>query len=184
MSNSKEVICEALRECMRKQPLASISIQGVCDKAGLSRKTFSRNFVHLQEVVAHQIFLDFSQPMCELNRIMGDYLVGNETIFSRNLHTLKQHQSYYEDVAATYGKSWLWEQFAHAALSVDFDPYDQHQLNATEHSFVEHFYAYAVASTYRWWMDEGMQTPVEDVARMIDRWLYARSNELNERGRS
>ncbi len=183
MSDSKAAICAALRELMVKQPLASISVQGVCDRAGLSRKTFSRNFADLQEVVAYQVFLDFIQPMCELNRIMGDFVVDNVTTFQRNLHLLKQHKGYYDNVAATYGAPWLSDQIARAALSLDFNPYEQQHLTDTEQSFVEHFYAYAVASVYRWWMDEGMQTPEEDVARLTDRWLYARYDVLGDRRR-
>lgn len=183
MSESKEAICEALRACMERQPLASISVQGVCDKAGLSRKTFSRNFSDLQDVVVYQVFLDFIQPICELKSIMGDFMVDTPTTFNRNLHVLRQNKAYYDDVAATYGMLWLTEQIAQAALQLDYDPYEHHHFTPTERSFVEHFYVHAVASVYRWWMEEGMETPEEDVARMTDRWLYARFDNLEDDAR-
>ena len=179
---SKEAICAALRQLVLVQPFESISIQGVCDKAGLSRKTFSRNFADLQDVVRYQVYLDFTKPMGDFNRIMG--VVDYESVlsFERNLAVLKANADYYLAVCRRFGSAWFAEQLAQSSLAIDFAPYARHRFGDTELSFVEHYCAFAVANAFRWWIDEGFATPREEVARLIDRWLYARFREMKAEG--
>lgn len=176
--DSKEALCAALRELMQTQPFDSISAQGVCDRAGLSRKTFSRHFVDLQDVVKYQIYLDFVKPACDLDRIMGGIYPSRMMSILRNLRVLREHESYYREVARRYSSLWFAGQFADAALSIDFDPYEDLPIGAAELNFAESYHATAVAMAFRWWLDSGMALPEEEMARIIEAWVYAHSREL------
>lgn len=180
---SKEAICEALRGLVLAYPFDSISIQGVCDKAGLSRKTFSRNFADLKEVVRYQICLDFVKPVCGLHHIMGQVPYSTTMAFERNLAVFKENSEYYGRICKHFGSAWFSEQYSQLILDIDFEPYANHSLNAVELSFVEHFFAHASAEAFRWWIDGGMVVPEKEVARLIDDWLYAHCREMGFEGR-
>ena len=180
---SKEAICAALRQLVLAQPFESISIQGVCDKAGLSRKTFSRNFSDLEDVVRYQVYLDLVKPMRGLFEIMCNVAYGVSLSYERNLALIKQNADYYTRICAQFGSAWLSEQLAQLTLAEDFNPYEHHELSDLELSFVENYFAHAAAEAFRWWIDGGMVVPEKEVAGLIEKWLYARLDLEGTRSR-
>lgn len=182
MSESKQAICSALHDLTTRQPLSSISIDGVCRHAGLSRKTFSRNFSTLQDVIQHQMFLDFIKPMNDLHLIMKNTPpIDTVTLFERNLRILSENKDYYNQVAEVYGSLWFADQMAQLSLRMDFNPYANFNLSPIELDFVKNLYAGSMAMVFRWWLDHGMQIPEREVAQMACDWLYAHPLELNRK---
>lgn len=178
MNETESRICAAYKELVEHRPIESISIQMICDKAGLSRKTFSRHFGSMQEVAACQMKADFVQPINDLDRLLLGQSLGVTVALERNLNVLKENAPYYTSITREFGINWFTDQLAAFALELDFSPYAAYDLGPDELDFVEHYFAYAVASVFRWWLQRGMDLPTDEVARYINNWLYAHNREL------
>lgn len=176
--DSKLEICQALRDLVAAHPLASISIAGICEKAGLSRKTFSRNFVDIESVITYQIYLDFIQPLNDITRIMSGTSLEDTTLIERNFHILKVNCHYYREVFQLKGASWFVEQLRLLTLDLDFEPNEKLHLDPLELDFAEHYFASSMAMVMRWWIERDMEIPEHEVAELANKWLYAYPREI------
>ncbi len=180
MDDVEKRICEALKELVERQPIGSIGVQAVCDKADISRKTFSRRFGTIQAVVELQIASDFIQPIVEVNKLIPAESLASMALVTRNLNIFQQNRTYYDAVIKEYGASWFAERLAEGAVSMEFRPYDNLALDAVELDFVENLFASSVAWAFCWWFKRGMDVPPEEVANMLNDWLYAHFREVGK----
>lgn len=178
MNETESRICAAYRDLVEHRPIESISIQMICDKANLSRKTFSRYFSDMKDVAACQMKADFVQPINDLDRLLLGQNLGVTVALERNLNVFKDNASYYTGIVKEFGINWFTDQLADFALELDFSPYASFDLKPDELDFVEHYFAHAVAAAFRWWLLRGMDLPANEVARYINNWLYAHNREL------
>ncbi|WP_269056628.1 TetR/AcrR family transcriptional regulator, partial [Paenibacillus tundrae] len=95
---SKKWLCDALIELLQEKPYSAITITEMCDKAGLVRKTFYRNFTSKESVLVEIIdlmFQDFFEYISDQNLGPHEMPLAYFTFWEKHnvfLHILIENQ--------------------------------------------------------------------------------------------
>lgn len=180
MTPAKENIRSALKTLLQKYPYQEITIQAICDTAGLSRKTFSRYFSGKEEVVVSQLRHDTINPvkslmeLLPLNKIEG----STQMVLERVYTAFYENRDYYLKVIESLGVMWLVEQMLDIPLILGERPYEENDIPAGEEDFVVSFLNGVNAVAIKWWIEEGFQTTPKQLATMVAEWAYVRVDQL------
>ena len=182
-ATSQQRIMNAMAELLEKFPYNSISVQSICDKADVSRKTFGRYFQSKDDVIIAQIRADFLEPIRTLLSVMSFKDVADSTrlLYKRSFDTFYEHRSYYLNVIDALGIMWFVQQHMAATLALGNIPYSADSIgeeNARgenlEADFVHHFYAGVGAMGLKWWVEHDFCVSSEELATLVAKWGYAR----------
>lgn len=153
-----EYITDTLLMLMRKEDYKEISITEICEKAGVTRMSFYRNFESKEDILKRWIesvtdtFLTVSEISFK-NDSSKDYFVK---LFTH----MKQHQEICE---ALYKADLIYlvkEQFDRGFLSIYHDEYDDYK---------SYFLAGGIYNVFLLWLMNGCaETPEELADRMTD----------------
>ena len=180
---TQQKFMSALIELLEKFPYNAVSVQSICDAAGLSRKTFARYFQSKEDVVIAQIREDFAEPIRTLLSVMSFKDVDNSTqlLYKRSYEAFYEHRSYYLKVIDTLGIMWFVQQHMNATLALGNIPYTKDKIgeeNALgqnlEADFVRHFYSGVGALGLKWWVEHDFCISADELAAMVAKWGYAR----------
>ena len=89
--DTKDLLAQALKQCMKKAPLEKITIKDITDTCGVSRQTFYRHFKDRQDLVNwyfDKILLESFEHMGE-GKTIYDGLVKNLHLSIRKSSFLK-----------------------------------------------------------------------------------------------
>lgn len=175
MSDAQEKIRIALMELMQIWPYDSIAVSAICDKAELSRKTFSRYFSSKDDVVVSQLSVDTTERVSTLLSIMnwGSIDHRSEILLESVYGRIYEHKSYYLEICRHFGSSWLAGRLFALASNLGDLPYKYNTISDGEMSFVINMFNGVNAIALKWWLDEGLETSPEKLAQMIVKWGYA-----------
>ncbi len=167
-ARSMNLITTALFELLEKTPFAQISVSDVCKQAGVTRKTFYRNFdskTAVVEMLVDQVFCDFMQKY--------DFKTSGAR---------KIYKYWFEYILCT-------REFALIFFDPDLYPFITEKIrefveieveetlhNATTYDpmladYYLNFAAAGIASIMREWMKNDFQTPADTMAAMTARLL-------------
>ena len=182
-ATTQQKIMAALAELLEKFPYNSVSVQSICDTAGLSRKTFGRYYQSKEDVVIEQIRVDFAEPIRTLLSVMSFKGVENSTqlLYKRSYEQFYAHREYYQKVIEALGIMWFVQQHMNATLSLGDVPYSEDAIGAEnvpgenlEADFVQHFYSGVGALGLKWWIEHDFCISAEEMAALVAKWGYAR----------
>lgn len=165
---SMDLITTALFELLETMPFAQISVKEVCEKAGVARKTFYRNFktkTAVVEQLVDRVFYEFMQKYdFKTSGARRIYLYWYEYILcTREFSAIFFDPDLYEfitDKIREFVEVELVETFN---SDVSFDP-----LLA---DYYLKFAAAGIASIMREWMKNDCQTPANTMATLTARLL-------------
>lgn len=175
MGDAQEKIRVALMELMQILPYDSIAVSAICDKAGLSRKTFSRYFSNKDDVVVSQLGVDTVERVSALLSIMNWESIDHRSeIFLEGVYgCIYEHKSYYLEICRHFGSFWLAKQLFALTSNLGDLPYKDNAISDDEISFVISMFNGVNAAAFKWWLDEGFETSPKKLAQMIAKWGYA-----------
>lgn len=175
MTQAEGRIREALMALVDKMPYEAISVQGICDEAGLSRKTFSRHFSSKEDVVSSQLRADIADPVRSILELlpMHDIAHSDRILLMRTYGAFYEHRDYYRKVVDALGPSWLFEQCIASSDTLGDLPYEANGLDAHEVSFVVALFGGMSATALRWWLADDFRTSPEDLVDLVVKWGYA-----------
>lgn len=180
--SSRELIRAALAKLVLLKPYPSIRIQEICAEAGVSRKTFAKWFVGKDDVVESQMRVDFADPVRKINAELPICQIesASKIMLSKHYHTFFEKSDYYLALARSMGSFWVAEKNMNVMRDLNRDIFaDLSWMDEDEKDFAAFFVSSAHAMILVWWMQQGMETAPDDVARMTEDWLYARQREID-----
>lgn len=167
-ARSMDLITSALFELLTDKPFAQVTITDICNKAGVARKTFYRNFTSKTSIVERlvdQVFFEFMQKYdFKTSGARTIYLYWYEYILcTREFSTIFFDPDLYifiTEKIREFVEIELAETLHNAA---SFDPLlREYYLN---------FAAAGIASLMREWMKNDCQTPAKTMATMTAKLL-------------
>lgn len=165
---SMDLITAALFELLESSPFARISVTDICEKAGVARKTFYRNFESKTAVVGRlvdQVFFEFMQKndfaRADARRV---YLYWYEYILcTREFSTIFFDPDLYEFIVKKIREFVEIELDATGHNSASFEPMlAEYYLN---------FAASGIASIMKVWMKNECKTPAKTMAALTAKLL-------------
>ena len=182
-ATSQRRIMNAMAELLEKFPYNAISVQSICDKADISRKTFGRYYQSKEDVVIAQIHADFLEPIRTLLGVMSFKNVADSTrlLYKRSYDAFYEHRAYYLNVIDALDIMWFVQQHMAATLTLGDIPYAENRIGEEtargenlEADFVRHFYAGVGAMGIKWWVEHDFCISSEEMAALVAKWGYAR----------
>lgn len=176
MQSTEEAFLDALGKLMERFPYDSISIQGICDKAGFSRKTFSRYFSSKEDLVIAKLRRDVVNPTENVMRAVPVTEVVNpaKLLLTRAYSAFYENRSFYKKIYNALGPLWLMEQCIQLGTSFGSFPYENDGIySETEISFVISLYSAVTAIALRWWIEHDFAVTPEELANLVIKWGYA-----------
>lgn len=152
-----EYITEALLVLMKKKEYRAISITEICEKAGVTRMSFYRNFESKEDILKKW-----------LTSITDDFLVvsgisykndSNRDYFIKLFTHLKKHKTI---CSAMYKADLIYlvkEQFDRVFLSIHQDEYD---------AYKSYFLAGGIYNVFLLWLMNGCKETPEELAERMD----------------
>lgn len=165
---SMDLITSALFELLETMPFSQITVTEICDRAGIARKTFYRNFRSKTSVVERlvdQVFYDFMQKYdFKTSGARKIYLYWYEYILcTREFSAIFFDPDLYDFITEKIREFVEVEMIETLHNSVSFDPLlSDYYLN---------FAAAGIASIMREWMKKDCQTPAKTMASLTTRLL-------------
>lgn len=175
MSQSEESIRAALMALLDKFPYATVNVQSICDKAGVSRKTFSRHFSSKEDVVISQLQVDTTATSEKIMDIVPVASLKDSTRFIlTSIYThLYNHRNYYLKVADELGSEWIAARMYETSLKLGSMPYWTFSGSDVEKDFLISYMSGVNATAVRWWLDRGFDLDPESIVKMVIFWGYS-----------
>ncbi|MCI8366783.1 MAG: TetR/AcrR family transcriptional regulator [Eggerthellaceae bacterium] len=175
MADAEEKIRKALLTFMERFPYDAISVQGICDEAGLSRKTFSRHFASKEDVVTAQLRADIAAPTATVLSVLSA-APFNDSARILLLHAYSafyDRRAFYTSVAKVLGLPWLSEQVMAAGKWIGTVPYEKDDItDEREMDFVVTLYSGITATVLCWWLQNDFVLSPERVVDLVIKWVY------------
>lgn len=181
MADAEEKIRTALMALVERFPYDAISVQGICDEAGLSRKTFSRHFSTKEDVVFDQLKTDLATPTTAiLDLLPAGSFADSETVMLKICYgNFYAHRDLYRKVADTLGMAWLMERVMAVGRLIGTQPYEEDGIdNRRELDFVITLYSGVTAAALRWWMENDFALTTDELVQWVVKWAYTRYPEM------
>lgn len=175
MATTEEKFRAALMTLMERFPYDSISIQGICDEAGLSRKTFSRHFSSKEDVAAAQLRADIAVPTATVLSVLSATPFPNSSrVLLRHAYgAFYDNRSFYEEVVQSLGLVWLSENVMAAGKWIGTVPYEKDGISdERELDFVVSLYSGITATALRWWMENDFSVSPDCLVDWVIKWVY------------
>lgn len=175
MATTEEKFRAALMTLMERFPYDSISVQGICDEAGLSRKTFSRHFTCKEDVVAAQLKADIAAPTATvLSVLSGAPFPDSSRVLLRHAYgAFYDNRAFYENAVRSLGLMWLSEHVMAAGKSIGTVPYEKDGISdETEMDFVVTLYSGITATALCWWLRSHFSISPDRLVDLVLKWVY------------
>lgn len=156
---TRNYIFEALYELLSRKNINEINVSEICDKAGVSRMSFYRNFKSKDDLVSkslEKILINLKESLSQQEQI-NQYTVTRE-IFSTALK--------YTKISQAFKNSDYIEKFINSIGEQLFTFSPEDKINPTK-KYVPIFYFSALAGVLAMWLNNGTKESPEEMARCI-----------------
>lgn len=156
---TRNYIFEALYELLSRKNINEINVSEICDKAGVSRMSFYRNFKSKDDLVSkslEKILINLKESLSQQEQI-NQYTVTRE-IFSTALQ--------YTKISQAFKNSDYIEKFINSIGEQLFTFSPEDKINPTK-KYVPIFYFSALAGVLAMWLNNGTKESPEEMARCI-----------------
>ena len=149
-------ITAALLQLLREQPLEAISVSGLCERAGVGRASFYRNFNSKEAVVQARIH-ELFQKWAEENSLEADKPL------SELLRSLFAHFEKHRDFYGLLNQRGLLHLLKDAVIGL----YGPKPEQPKEEAYARAYFAYALYGWIEVWFQRGMQETADEIAEMF-----------------
>lgn len=156
---TRNYIVEALYELLSRRNINEINVSEICNKAGVSRMSFYRNFKSKEDLVnksLEKILIDLKNDLSKQEQI-NQYVVTRE-IFSTALK--------YTKVSQAFKNSDYIDKFISSIGDKLFTFSPEDKINPTK-KYIPIFYFSALAGVLAMWINTGAKESPEEMARGI-----------------
>lgn len=172
---TEERFRKALMALMERFPYDSISVQGICDEAGLSRKTFSRHFSSKEDVVAAQLRADIAAPAATVLSVLSanSFAGSTEVLLGHAYTSFYNNRAFYQSAVGSLGLEWLSKHVMEAGKWIGTVPYEKDGIqDVQEMDFVISLYSGVTATALCWWVDKKFSVSPDWLVGMVTKWIY------------
>lgn len=150
--DTREFIMTATLQLLQKEKLSTLTVSQVCQRAGVSRMAFYRNFFDLQQVLH-----DFYQP-----KIAAEFeVVRSQADVMKSLHYERFFERFGDDFILAEKAEYepiIWKIFVDEIKAFYADVADDYWVT---------FMAAGVYAIWRQWLLDGKTRPIAEVDEMI-----------------
>lgn len=182
MTPSTELIKDALATLLQTKPYAAIRIQDICETAGVSRKTFAKWFTGKDDVVCAQMQADFADPVRKVNSELPVHQIesASKIMLVKHYRTFYDKRMYYLALSNSMGALWIAEKNMLVMQELNREIFAGLEwMESEEKDFAAFFISSSHAMILVWWIQQGMKTSPDDLAKMTESWLYAHQREID-----
>lgn len=156
---TKNYIFEALYELLSRRTINEINVSEICEKAGVSRMSFYRNFKSKDDLVEKSLMkiLENLKDTLSKQELINQYTVTRE-IFAT---TLK-----YQKITPAFKNSDYIDKFTQCIADKLFTFAPEDKINPAR-KYIPIFYFSALAGTLAVWLDNGAVETPEEMAKCI-----------------
>ena len=172
-AQTDQILAESLKELMRKRPFEKITIKDITDKAGVIRPTFYNHFKDKNDLLDWIFRKEIIQPASRLAEL-GMLQEGVKVM----LLELEKEKEFYLSAIRVTGQNSFREIMLRAFSDMCYDILTKHISEKNEKEWMKDwmfhprniadYYGNAETFVLMKWMEHGMKTSVDDVARIHD----------------
>lgn len=171
MNESKELITQALIRLLNEKPLTSISMTEIANEANVVRMTLYRYFKCKEEIILHIVEtkiddlmkqMDDTSELTMYNLFLFRFRILKVSPFTNMLYECNQLDKLFS-IIRTHVMNKL-QLFSH----VNYDP------------FLLDFFIGGIDKVTEIWIAEGMQTPPDEMATLVHKFVKNMNNVMNK----
>ena len=151
-----EHLTRSCLELLQSKPLGDISISELCDRAGVGRASFYRNFETKEELLKNHLHRLFSGWMEE-------YETGNDQTLSRLIRLIFSHFESHREFYELLNKRELIYLLKDRILEI-CGPKPEH---SKEEAYTKAFVSYAMYGWIEVWFQRGMKESAEEMKQLF-----------------
>lgn len=156
---TRSYIFEAYYELLKKQQCSEISVSDICEKAGVSRMSFYRNFKSKEDLISKSV----EKIMQELKSNLLESKCINQYIVTREIFSTAKK---YRDAFISFRNSNYAEQFVDTISEKLFSFAPQDIINPSR-KYTPIFFFSALAGVLNIWIKNGTKESPEEMAKLI-----------------
>lgn len=156
---TKNYIFEAYYNLLKKQPCSEISVSDICEKAGVSRMSFYRNFKSKEDLIYKsigRIIQDLKDNLLKHENI-------NQYIVTKEIFIIAKH---YKDAFNAFKNSNYAEQFVDTISDKLFSFAPEDMINPSR-KYTPVFFFSALAGVLNAWIRNGTKETPDEMAKLI-----------------
>ena len=181
--DTREIILNAFKECVADSSYEQTSIEDICRRANVSRRTFYRYFDSNLNACKAVFEQDIIQPVRDIYSLidMENTKSSATIVYERGLKKMYEDQAFYSKVF-TKRYPQLLELYINLVIDSNRPQFEKDTDNPEELELA--IYVNAVANTYGTakWVEEGYKVPPNVMTQYLLRWIYGRNRELDDKG--
>ena len=162
-----ENIADSFTELLKTHPYSKITIQMICDNTPISRNAFYYHYRNKEDLVEQICYRDYVKNAIPYFTIAADN-IRHKVFFQ---YIIKKKDFYNALYAADGGKT-LYRCLAYAfyegmaqEYSKDYAPPVHSNKRKIDSKLFRHYNSAGIAAVILFWIETGMKTPIEDIAK-------------------
>lgn len=181
---TKMLIRRAFTDLLRTQPIQSISVKRLCEKAGINRGTFYAHYTDVYDLlrtIEEDLFAACQRSLRPLLE-RGEQELNPVEINTEVFQCLKDNADICAVILGPYGDKDFLARIIRMGRDLCVNAYTRYFKEATPQQ-IEYFYAFASSGCMgliQKWMEEGMLTPAGDIARMAENIMLHGAGSLGK----
>ena len=158
-SLTKNYIFEAFFDLLSKQSINEINISSVCNKAGVSRMSFYRNFKSKDDLITKSL----ERILQNLKNNLAEYSHLNQYIVTKEIFSISLK---YNKITKAFKNTDYMNKFLDSISDKIFSFAPEDKINPTKR-YIPIFYFSALAGVLNFWINNNSQETPEEMARCI-----------------
>ena len=177
--SARDKIIATFKRLVMETTYDKITVNEICDAAGVSRKTFYVHFQNKAAIVNAIVFKDIVEPMVKMNEVTPS-IIGNPEIISqlpkvenRNVYcAIQEDGAFYSRLCSMPGSidSPLVDALTSAIQSLNLRIMKTigYEAEAWKLDYISYYYASGNALLIQRWIRSGMAISVDDLTELYD----------------
>lgn len=168
---TKEKLSNALVELLKENEFSDISPAWICERAGINRSTFYRNYrntTELKEEMEKKILDSVTWSQNDFDVVYSRYSI------LKQLNYLREKKDTFWALSCTSFKESIFEKASRKLIAEAQSQYDKHRDYISQDAYNRNcvFYISGMVGLILSWYEDGMEQPPEEIADFIlDRFL-------------
>lgn len=178
--NALQAFSTTLRTLLNNKPYHRITVQDLCDKANLSRRTFYKYYEDKDAVVRALIREDFVEPSLVMRSIMNleEMESAGLLLLERTYKAVSDDKVCYRNLLANLGKLKLLEFIIEESGALSRSIYATYDYPEDEMDYVSYIMASVTATTTIRWIESDFNVSCSRMGQLFSTWMNAHWREL------
>jgi AcrR family transcriptional regulator len=160
-------------------PYDKITVEQLCEKSSISKKTFYCHFGSKHELLIAFIEKDIVEPVRNLREILPLDTIKSAPllVMERGHQTLYDHRALYQNLIASLGKWALVELFSDVTYALNYEIYGNYDLDPVDREYASYFCAVSSAAIQVRWLEQDCPLDAKRMAKLSDTWVMSHWRE-------